>query len=450
VRRVVARPDIGARDKRNPGHGTRNATRTSRSAADRSGRIGGVGQRAGPASSSRRRALSEDGVDDAGTLTHALYLAAVALGRTRDAEEVVRVAVAETQRATGVEAVSLHLLQTEGDVLILREYAGATPAFRDRMARLPRAEARLADVAIRENRIVACSVDEHPAPQLRALYLTQGFRHVTAVPVAGRDRILGVIHLASRRAVPLGPSAAAMVQAVGGLVGVALENATLREMMLAQQERLRALAEGAVRAREDEARRIAHELHDEAGQLLASVHIALDELVAQVPERSEALRRIHALLDRVEGQLRRLSRELRPTILDDLGLGPAVEWLAQGAAERTGVSIAVHAAIPRLSSAMETALYRIIQEAVTNAIRHAGTPHIEIRVWQEDAIVHAAVRDEGRGFDAEATMARRGERGLGLIGMRERVDALGGRFVLRSAPGQGTEVAVAIPILEDP
>jgi threonine synthase len=82
--------------------------------------------------------LSEDGVDDAGTLTHALYLAAVALGRTRDAEEVVRVAVAETQRATGVEAVSLHLLQTEGDVLILREYAGATPAFRDRMARLPR------------------------------------------------------------------------------------------------------------------------------------------------------------------------------------------------------------------------------------------------------------------------------------------------------------------------
>jgi two-component system sensor histidine kinase DegS len=99
---------------------------------------------------------------------------------------------------------------------------------------------------------------------------------------------------------------------------------------------------------------------------------------------------------------------------------------------------------------METALYRIIQEAVTNAIRHAGTPHIEIRVWQEDAIVHAAVRDEGRGFDAEATMARRGERGLGLIGMRERVDALGGRFVLRSAPGQGTEVAVAIPILEDP
>lgn len=389
-------------------------------------------------------------MDDAGSLTHALYVAAIALGRTRDAEEVVRVAVAETQRATGVEAVSLHLLQPEHDVLILREYAGATPAFRDRMARLSRAEARLADAAIRENRVVACSVNDHPAPMLRALYLTQGFRYVTAVPVAGRDRILGVLHLASRRDTPLTSPAIAMVQAVGGLVGVALENATLREMMLAQQDRLRALAEGAVRAREEEARRIAHELHDEAGQLLASVHIALDDLVAQVPDRVEEVERIHALLDRVEGQLRRLSRELRPTILDDLGLGPAVEWLAQGASERTGVSITVDAPILRLPSAIETALYRIVQEAVTNAIRHAGARNMEIRVWQEDAMAHAAVRDDGRGFDAEATMARRGDRGLGLLGMRERVDALGGRFVLRSAPGQGAEVAVVIPIVEDP
>lgn len=394
--------------------------------------------------------MSEDRLDEASSLTRALYVAAVALGRTRDAEEVVRVAIAETQRATGVEAASLHLLQTEQGVLVLREYAGTTPAFRDRMARLPLSEACLAETAIREGRVVACSVEAHPSPTLRALYLGQGFRHVTAVPVAGRDRTLGVMHLASRRDAPLGPSAVAMVQAVGGLVGVALENAALREVMVAQQDRLRALADGTARAREEEARRIAHELHDEAGQLLASVHIALDALAAEVPERSEALQRIHALLDRVEGQLRRLSRELRPTVLDDLGLGPAVEWLAQGAAERTGVSISVHAPIDRLPSAMETALYRIVQEAVTNAIRHAGARNMEIRMWQEDAMVHAAVRDDGRGFDAEATMARRGERGLGLLGMRERVDALGGRFMLHSAPGQGTEVSVAIPIVGEP
>lgn len=392
----------------------------------------------------------EDAVGEAGRLTHALYVAAVALGRTRDAEEVVRVALAETQRATGVEAASLHLLEPEEGALILREYAGTTPTFREQVARLPLAEARLADTAIRESRVVASSVEDDPSPALRRLYRGQGFRHVTAVPVAGRDRTLGVMHLASRRDASLDPAAMTIVQAVGGLVGVALENAAMRELMVAQQDRLRALAEGTARAREEEARRIAHELHDEAGQLLASVHIALDELIAKVPERSEALQRIHTLLDRVEGQLRRLSRELRPTILDDLGVGPAVEWLARGASERTGVAIAVDAQVGRLPSAIETALYRIIQEAVTNAIRHAGARGMEIRVWQEGTTVHAAVRDDGRGFDAKAIMARSGDRGLGLIGMRERVDALGGRLGVRSSPGQGSAVSVSIPIVEHP
>ncbi len=389
-------------------------------------------------------------MDDAQDLTQALSLAAVALGRTRDADEVVRVALAETQKATGVEAAALHLLQEAEGILVLREYAGTTPAFRDGMFRLPLAEARLAEAAIRERRIATSVVDAHPTPSLRALYSAQGFRHVTAVPVAGRDRILGVMHLASRHDPPLSPEALAMVQAIGGLVGVALENAALRETMLAQQDRLRALATEAVRAREEEARRIAHELHDEAGQLLASVHIALDDIAAQIPERSAAVRGIRELLDRVEEQLRRLSRELRPTILDDLGLTPAVEWLTQGIMERTGIPIGVEASIGRLPSLIETALYRIVQEGITNAIRHAAPTRITVRLRQEGTTIYAAVHDDGRGFDAEETMNRPGDRGLGLIGMRERVEALGGRLALRSAAGQGTEVAVAIPIRDVP
>jgi signal transduction histidine kinase len=384
-------------------------------------------------------------VDEARNLTHALYVAAAALGRTRDVAEVVRVALAETQRATGVEAAALHLLRPEEGILVLREYSGTTPAFRNQMSQLSLTEVRLAETAIRERRIATCVVEDHPTPSLRAQYAAQGFRYVTAVPVAGRDRILGVMHLASRHEPPLSPQALSMVQAIGGLVGVALENAALRETMLAQQDRLRALAEGAVRAREEEARRIAHELHDEAGQLLASVHIALDAIVAQAPERSAAIQRIHGLLDRVEGQLRRLSRELRPTILDDLGLAPALEWLTQGIAERTGIPIDITAPIGRLPSAVETALYRIVQEAITNAIRHAVPTRITVNLWQEGGAVHVSINDDGRGFDAEATMKRTGDRGLGLIGMGERVEALGGQLALRSAVRQGTEVSVVIP-----
>lgn len=378
-------------------------------------------------------------------LTQAMYVAAVALGRTRDAEEVVRVAIQETQRATGVEAVALHLLDSRRDVLVLREYAGTTPAFREQMGTLPLSEARLAAEAIRQQRTVSSPVHEHPTPTLRALYEAQGFRHVTVVPVAGREQILGVLHLASRQEPPLSAEETALVQAIGGLVGVALENAALRERMTAQQDRLRALASGILHAREEAARRIAHELHDEAGQLLASVHIALDNLAQQVPERVGTLQDLHGLLDRVEAQLRRLSRELRPTILDDLGLGPALEWLAQGVAERTGLQITVDAPVGRLPSAVETALYRIIQEALTNAARHALATQATVQVRDEGPAVRAVVRDDGQGFDVDATLARRGDRGLGLIGMRERVEALGGQFKIESAPGKGTQVSITIP-----
>ncbi len=379
-------------------------------------------------------------------LTHALYVAAVALGRTRDAEEVVRAAIAETQRASGVEAVSLYLLDASRSTLILREYAGTTPAFRQEMATLPLSQAQIAATAIRERHVVVCDVNQHPSPVIRDLYRNQEFRYLTAVPVAGREEILGVLHLASRREPPLTADETALVQAIGGLVGVALENAALRERMTAQQDRLRALAGGILHAREEEARRIAHELHDQTGQLLASVHIALDNLVRQVPEQAGTVQELHGLLDRVEGQLRRLSRELRPTILDDLGLAPALEWLAQGVAQRTGLTVTVDARVERLPPAIETALYRVIQEALTNATRHARAKSITVEVREDGPIILAVVRDDGKGFDVDAALARRGEPGLGLISMRERVEALGGEFAIGSVPGKGTKISVTIPL----
>lgn len=378
-------------------------------------------------------------------LAQALYVAAIALGRTREAEEVVRVAIAETQRASGLEAVALHLLDARREALLLREYAGTTPAFRERMALLSLADAQVAAQAIRERCVVAIAVETHPTPSLRQLYGEHGFRYLTVVPVAGRDTTLGVLHLASREAAPLTADETALIQAIGGLVGIALENAALRETMVAQQDRLRALATGILQVREEEARRIAHALHDEASQFLASVHIALDDLANRIPEHSGTLRGVHELLDSVEAQLRRLSRELRPSILDDLGLGPALDWLARGMAERTGMAITVDAAVERLPAPVETALYRIAQEALTNAARHARASRVQIEVRRSGESVWLAVRDDGQGFDVDPTMARRGDRGLGLIGIRERVEVLGGQLIIESEKGTGTALWVTLP-----
>ncbi len=199
---------------------------------------------------------------------------------------------------------------------------------------------------------------------------------------------------------------------------------------------------------EEEAKRIAHALHDEAGQLLASAHIALDEAVRQLPSSSqECLQKVKHLLDQGEEQLRRLAHELRPTILDDLGLTAALEFLADGVSKRTGLTIAVKGSTQgRLPPSVETALYRIIREALTNAARHAKATRVEIALQPEDGAVRCFIRDNGIGFDGNAVLVRGGERGLGLIGIRERLNALGGSLEIASVPGQGTELRVMTPL----
>jgi signal transduction histidine kinase len=224
-----------------------------------------------------------------------------------------------------------------------------------------------------------------------------------------------------------------------------------------QQEAIRELtarrqAERALRALnqrlEEEARRIAHALHDEVGQLMVSVYLALDTLLAQLqPDARERLTEIRALLGQVEAQLRRLSHELRPTILDDLGLKPAIEFLADGISKRTGRSVVVNASIGgRLPGPVETAMYRIVQEALTNMIKHAqATEAVVHLVRHPDALV-CSIADNGCGFDARARSAHTHDQGLGLIGMRERAASLGGTLSIDSNPGRGTTLKVVVPL----
>jgi len=143
----------------------------------------------------------------------------------------------------------------------------------------------------------------------------------------------------------------------------------------------------------------------------------------------------------MEAQLRRLSHELRPTILDDLGLLPALQLLAQRVAERTGLCIRVHRALAgRLAPAIETALYRIMQEGLTNITKHAAATHVDLQLWQDGGRVHGLLRDDGVGFAVEQVVSQTGPRGLGLLGIQERLEALGGTLQITSAPGQGTAV----------
>lgn len=201
-------------------------------------------------------------------------------------------------------------------------------------------------------------------------------------------------------------------------------------------------------AREEELRRIAHDLHDSAGQMFAPAHLALSGLAGRSdPETAEELARVRALLVLGEEQLRRLAREFRPPILDDLGLRAAIAELAGSVAARAGLVVEVGGEIPtRLPPRVEITLYRAVQEAFGNAVRHANASKVRLHVDHADGWLRCRVEDDGAGFDPSAPPRRPEGGGLGLRGIRERAAALGGTLEVRSAPGRGTLLRLEIPV----
>jgi signal transduction histidine kinase len=218
-------------------------------------------------------------------------------------------------------------------------------------------------------------------------------------------------------------------------------------LAMAGQMRLQDLSRKLLEAQEAERHRMAHELHDEAGQLLASVHLALETTISGLPPHlRQGFHQVRRHLDAIETQLRGLAHELRPTILDDLGLLPALQGLAQRVAERTRLGIHVDIALAgRLAPAVETALYRIMQEGLTNIAKHAAATHVDLQLWRDDERVHGLLRDDGVGFTVEHVLGQTGQRGLGLLGIQERLEALGGTLQITSAPGQGTTLQIMLP-----
>jgi len=198
---------------------------------------------------------------------------------------------------------------------------------------------------------------------------------------------------------------------------------------------------------EGELKRIAHALHDEAGQLLASVHIAVAEVAGGLPPEYRArFDEVERLLKQIEMELRSLSHELRPTVLDNLGLVPALEMLAERVTKRTGLAVSIAGELhARLPPTVETALYRIVQEALNNAVKHAHAKSVAIDLQHTPLKVACSVRDDGIGF---AKQKQPGMQGLGLIGIRERLNALGGLLRVVSGPQRGTTLLVDIPLGE--
>jgi PAS domain S-box-containing protein len=240
-----------------------------------------------------------------------------------------------------------------------------------------------------------------------------------------------------------------------GTTGLA-HDITLRRQLQEEQrrsrEQLRALAAHVESVREQERVRIAREIHDELGQSLTCMGMDLAFLDRQIdPENKDAAARVAALVELVKDTIRcvrRISSELRPSILDDLGLGAAIEWLAHDFETRTQIACTVE--VPEdlsLPFDLATPLFRVCQEALTNVTRHASATNVSIHLTCSTSHIALTIKDNGRGI-TEEEIKRYGS--LGLLGMKERIGILGGTLDLEGKPGEGTTLAIQIPLGANP
>jgi signal transduction histidine kinase len=281
--------------------------------------------------------------------------------------------------------------------------------------------------------------------------LASGIKSEMIIPLRVKGNVIGTWNIGSREKGAYSTDDLEIAQSMADQLAIAIENARLFEQVRAGSERLQTLSRQLVEVQETERRHIARELHDRAGQALTSLMVGLRllEQKAEEPEKVVAqVTELKSVANEVLEDLHQLATELRPASLDHLGLVAALRQHAETFSRRHDLVVefeAVGIQDERLSLAVETALYRIVQEALTNVIRHANASRVGVLLERRGDQVLAIVEDDGLGFNPEAALE--GGR-LGLLGMQERAQMVGGALEIESSAGAGTTLFVEVPYVD--
>lgn len=286
----------------------------------------------------------------------------------------------------------------------------------------------------------------------------EGLKAFISVPLRAKDKVLGVINVASRTAHRFTTDDMHLLNSIGDQLGVAIEQARLYERLRKARERLRRLARQNLVAEEEERRRIARELHDETSQTLSGLALQLQALVDRAEMSGNcdaqfiaALKKVQSLTVQVHKEISRLISDLRPALLDTLGLVPAVRQYAEARLQSIGIKVCVEikGTDRRLPSNVEVALFRFVQGAIGNIAQHSEAKNAVITFEYRDDELLLRISDDGKGFDvSQITDVEESGRGRGLFSMRERIGFLDGTSGIESRPGHGTIVKASVPIGE--
>lgn len=382
------------------------------------------------------------------TVAEALREATVALTRSLDRETVLATLLNHLRRMVGFDRASVMLLEETSRVSVRAVFDGdqvvpLAPALRAEFD--PAEHPIVADILKTGTTVRISDLRTHPGwslPSDRSSEVSW-----MGVPLFARGSVAGLFSLSKGEPGYFNDDHMRLAEALSSQASVAVENAVLFEQMQASTGRMQALSRRLVAAQENERRSIARELHDEAGQALASLRIGLRLLEKEIEEGASVSGRVAELMHRTDtviDGLHRLAADLRPASLEHQGLEPALRQYTRSAAAELGLTVRFKArgfGAERLPSMVETALFRVVQEAMTNIVRHAGATQVDVLAEHRGDRVMVMVEDNGVGFDPR--MVRRGDQ-LGLLGLLERAEALGGTLTVESEPGAGTTVVVEV------
>jgi len=379
-------------------------------------------------------------------------LAAVhALGRelvlSRDEQQVAQATVDAARLWLQCRLCGLWLVDREGKTLTLR--ASKSVGQVTEVTTLPLDGERGVTVAVARSGEPIYLPDVRGDP--RHIDIGIGARSQLCVPLRAGKRVIGVLNVESEKPDFFGKDERQLLSTLADQTALAIENAWLYEAVTQQREQLRTLTMRLGEAEEAERQRLARELHDQVGQNLTALGINLNIVRSRIPEEAADVARSRiddslALVEQTTERIRGVMADLRPPVLDDYGLVAALRWYGAQFALRVGITVTVQGEeqAPRLAAAIENALFRIAQEALTNVAKHAQATQATVAVEIDDGTVRLVVADDGVGFDRARVGGPGGRRGWGLLTMAERAEAVGGHCRVESRPQQGTRVVVEV------
>jgi signal transduction histidine kinase/HAMP domain-containing protein len=377
---------------------------------------------------------------------------AITVNQSLDLRDILGRALDEVLNLTEIDAGAVFLQEEALGNLNLMAYRGLSEEAARLASQLGMLDNSCGGVREKGQIIIIPDLSRYRGRRARSLQ-REHLSTLVHVPLVAKGSTLGSMCVGTRKKRQFSPEEQELLTALGSQIAVAIENARLYAEVQ-QKEHVRGeLFKKVINAQEEERKRIARELHDETSQSLTALIFAAEEGL-EMDNLDEVKRGLEGMRDLAQHTLdgvHKLIFDLRPSMLDHLGLVPALRWFADFRLEPKGIRVSIEevASPRRLPAEVETALFRTVQEAINNIARHSAARNVNIIFCMDEEKAEVVVEDDGIGFDLDEINRKvYTPRGLGLLGMRERLELLGGNLEVRTSPGSGTRLRIRVPAVQ--